>query len=381
MLTYKCFFKIVKANISTFLLYSSIFIVMAVTTSMFASGQQGEFVRTSVNIGVVNRDADHQISQALISYLEELHTIVPMNDDIDVLTDKIFFNRIRYALIIDENFGVGFTANDTSGLWHITTPQNAAINILVGRQIDVFLQTIKGYLAAGFDYDQAIYLTKQDHKHTVTVLSSEENTFLSRYFSSLIFITFTIVVMSLSLTLMAFKEKDLANRLEVSPTTPRIRIIWFTLAGGSLAYGLWALMMIPAYFLHHESLFSFRGALHMLNSFVLVTVCVCIAILLTQVAKNEDVVVRITTLIGVLASITGGPFVNLEDLNITAQVASRFTPSFWHNYSTQVLYGSFLGAEVNMADFWMGIGIQLGFAAALFAVALLLGREKKQAQA
>ena len=380
MLTYKCFFKIVKAHFATFLLYSSIFIVMAVVSGFIVSGQQGEFERTSVNIGVVNRDAGHQISEALISHLEELHTIVPMNDNLDLLKDEIFFNRIRYALIIDENFGAGFAANNTGELWHITAPQNVGINILVGRQIDVFLQTIKGYLAAGFDYDQAIYLTSQDLTHTATVISTEEATFVSRYFSSLIFICFTFVIMVLGLTLMVFKEKDIANRIEVSPTPRKTRILWLVLSGGSLAYGIWALMMIPAYFLHHESLFTFRGALHMLNSFVLVTMCACIAILLTEVAKSEFSVVRIVTVLGIIAAFTGSPFMP-EDAGIVVETFSRFTPSYWHANSNQVLYSSFLGAQVNMTDFWTGIVIQLGFAVAAFAVALVVGREKKQGQA
>ena len=366
---------------STFLLYSSIFIVMAVVAGMFAGGQQGEFVRASFNIGVVNRDGAHQISQALISYLEGLHTVIPMDDDVNILKDEIFFNRIFYALIIDENFGADLAAGNTGELWHITTPQNIGINALVGRQIDSFVHTIRGYLAAGFDYDQAIYLSKQDHVNTVTVLTSEENFFISMYFSSLTFITFTLVVMSLSLTLMVFKEKDLASRLEVSPTPNKTRIFWFTLSGGSLAYGMWALMMIPAHFLHHESLFSVRGAMHMLNTFVLVTVCIGIAILLTEVAKNEDIVVRITTMIGVIASVTGGPFVDLEELAAPIRAIARFTPSFWNAQGNQLLFGSFLGTDVNMTDFWMSICIQLGFAAAFFAVALVIGREKKQAQA
>ena len=381
MLTYKCFFKIVKAHINTFLLYSSIFIVMAVVGGLFAGGQQGELVRTSINLGVVNRDVGHPVSQALISYLENSHNIVPLYDDVNSLTDSVFFFHVAYALIIEENFGENFAANNTGVLRHLTTPELVGINVLIGRQIDGFLQTIQGYLAAGFDYNQAIYLSKLDHENTVTVISSEEGGFLSLYFSSLTFITFTLVILSLSLTIMVFKEKDLANRLEVSPTPRKTRILWFTASGASLAYGMWALMLIPAHFLHHESLLSARGMLHMLNSFVLVTVCISIAILLTESTKNADVVVRVTTVLGIIASVTGGPFVNVETLHPVIQVVSRFFPAFWNAQGNGILFSDFVGTEVNMADFWMGIGVQIAFAAALFAVALVIGREKKQAEA
>ena len=379
MLMYKCFFRIVRAHISTFLLYSAIFLIMGGTAAMLAGGQHGEFVRTSVNIGVVNRDNDHQITQALLSYLEGLHTIIPMDYELNALTDEVFFHRIRYALIIEENFGNDFTENNLGALWHINSPQNVAINNLIGRQIDSFLQTIQGYLTAGFGYDQAINLAKQDHEHKVTVLSSEGASFISRYFSSLIFMNFSFVIMVLGVTLIAFKEKDLANRHDVSPMTPRSRTIWLALAGGSFAYGLWILMMIPAFFLHHESLFTMRGALHMLNSFALVTLCACIAVLLAQVTKDVVVIMRIIVVFGLIATFTGSPFAPLDQVHVEVQAIARLTPSYWHAFSSQVLYGSFLGADVNMSDFWMGVSIQLGFAVAIFAISMVIGREKKQA--
>ena len=380
MLTYKCFFKIVKANMTTFLLYSSIFIVMSVVAGMFAGGQQGEYIRWSGNIGVINRDS-HPVSYALIYQLGRQHNIILMEDDIEKLTDEIFFDRVRYAFVINENFGARLAAGYMEELNFITTPQNVGFDIIAGRQINTFLRVLKGYMAAGFDYSQAIALTAQTLENEVTVIQSDEIRFISRYFGSLTFISFTLVIMSLSLTMMVFKDKNLASRLYVSPNSKRTKILWFTLSGGSLAYGMWALMLLPAIFLHHEPLLSAGGALHMLNSFVLVTVCIAIAILLTETAKNEDVIVRVTTVIGIIASMTGGPFVNVEDTNIVVQTFARFTPSFWNAQNNDLLYGAFLGTDVNMADFWMNIVIQICFAAAFFAVALVIGREKTLAEA
>ena len=380
MLTYKCFFKIVKAHMTTFLLYSSIFIVMAVVAGMFAGGQQGEFVRASVNIGVINRDS-HPISQALINHLAGQHNIIFMEDDVDKLTDELFFDRVRYAFIIDENFGAGLASGNTEQLYFITTPQNVGIDIIIGRQINTFVRTLKGYLAAGFDYSCAIVLTGQTLENEVTVIESDDIRFISRYFSSLTFISFTLIIMSLSLTMLVFKDKDLASRLDISPNPRRQKILWFTLAGGSLAYGMWVLMMLPAHFLHHESLFSARGSLHLLNSFVLVTVCIAIAILLTEVVRGEDKIVRITTVIGIIASMTGGPFVNLEETNVIVQTLARFTPSYWNAFNNNILYGAFLGTDINISDFWMGLGLQIGFAVVFFAAALITGRERTLAEA
>ena len=119
----------------------------------------------------------------------------------------------------------------------------------------------------------------------------------------------------------------------------------------------------------------------MLNSLVLAIVCVCIGVLLTRIVNSEEGLVRITTLIAILSGFSGGMFAPLEQMDYIVQTISRLTPSYWYGHSNMVLINDVIGQEVNMNDFWIGIGIQLCFAAALFAIALVLGREQKQAQA
>jgi len=304
-----------------------------------------------------------------------LHTLVPLEDEMTVLEDAVFFLQVRYVLIIEENFGTDFADNSDSKLWHITAPHNLNINIYIDRQIDTFLQTVMGYLAVGFDYNESIYLAQQDQLQLVTLLAPQEGTSISLVFSSLVFLFKSLIVMTLGFVLMVFREKDLASRLEVSPTPPRYRTFWLTLACGCTALGMWALVMVPAHFLHHESLFSTRGSLHMLNALVLAIVCVCIGVLLTRIVKGEEALVRITTLIALLSGFTSGGFMPIEQMNELLQMAARFTPGYWYGHSNLVLINDVIGREASISDFWVGIVIQLCFAAALLAIALAVGHE------
>ena len=376
MQTFRCFFKIIKANIKTMIMYTGLFIMLTLLLGVFFGGGFISFERASVNIGVVNRD-NHPISEGLLDYLETLHTLVPMDDEMIVLEDAVFHMQVQYALIIDENFGAEFANNGGSGLWYISAPTNLNLSIIIRRQIDTFLQTVMGYMVAGFDYSEAIDLAQQDQLQVVTLLSPNEGTQISLYFNSLVYLFKSLIVMTLGFVLMVFRERDLASRIEVSPTTPKHRTFWLTLACLSTAFGMWVLVMIPAQFLHHDSLFSTRGSLHVLNSLVLAIVCVCIGVLVTRVAKNEEALIRITTLIAMLSGFTGGAFMPIDQMNDVLLTASRFTPAFWYGQSNQILLNDVIGLEVNMSEFWVGIGIQLCFAAALFAIALVIGREKQ----
>jgi ABC-type multidrug transport system permease subunit len=78
-----------------------------------------------------------------------------------------------------------------------------------------------------------------------------------------------------------------------------------------------------------------------------------------------------------LSGFTGGAFMQVDQMNEVLQTISRFVPAYWYGQSNLILLLDFMGFEVNMSEFWLGIGIQLCFAAALFAVALVIGREKE----
>ena len=377
MQTFKCFFKVVYANMAQTLIFASIFIVIAVLMGAFGGGQDSMFERTSADIGIVNRDS-HPISLGLLEYLETLHTLVPMEDDMLALEDAIFFEQVRYVLIIDEGFGAKFAAGEESFLWNIAAPHNSAVSVFIERQIDVYLQTIQGYLAARFTYEQANYLAQHDLRQEVNILSPMGNLIPSRYFDVMVFIMISLIVISLAPSLTVFKKEDLARRLEVSPEAARTRTVALTSGCICLTLIIWILVMIPAYFLHHESLFSLRGWLHMLNIFVLAFICVGIAVLLVQLTDNINAILGATTLLGVSLGFTSGAFVPIEFMSEQMRIISQFTPSFWYGQNNQLLIRALMEPSINMPEYWLGIGIQLGFAAALLAIALILGGEREK---
>ena len=380
MLTYKCFFKIIRANFSTLVMYTGIFIGMTLLMGVFFGGGIMRFERVSVNIGVVSADS-HPISQGLLNYLETMHTLVPLEDDMTALEDAVFFAQVRYVLIVEENFGAEFAdsgGGSGRGLRHINAPHNLDLTIYINRQIDSFLQTLSAYLAAGFDYKEAIGLAQQDQLNIAELRHPDEGTAISLYFNSLVYLFNSLIVMTMGFVLLVFREKDLASRLEASPASPKYRTFWLSLACGTTAVAIWALTMIPAHFLHHESLLSLRGLLHMLNALVLVIVCVCIGVLLTRVRNNADGLARIATLNALIAGFTSGMFMPIYSMDDTIRMISRFTPAYWYGNNSRMLIDAVIGQQLYMSEFWLGIGIQLCFAAAFFAMALVIGREKSR---
>ena len=376
MQTFKCFFKVVYANLTQTIVITGIFVVMAVLMGLFGGGQDSIFERTSANIGIVNRDR-HPISLGLLEYLETLHRLVPMEDDMLALEDAIFFEQVRYVLIIDEGFGANFASGDESFLWNIAAPHNNAVSVFIERQIDVYMQTIRGYLAARFTYEQAAYLTRHDLRQEVNIISAMGNLIPSRYFDAMVFIMLSMIVSSLAPALIVFKKADISRRLEASPEAPHSRTAALTLGSICLALIVWVMIMIPAHFLHHESLLSLRGGLHMLNSFVLASMCVAAAVLIVQLTDNMNVVIGATIMLSVTLGFASGAFVPIAIMSEQMLTIVQFTPAFWYGQNNLLLIEALLG-PIYMPDFWLGIGIQMGFTAALFAITLVLGSEREK---
>ena len=105
MKVYKGYLIAIKRNISTIILYCTIFLGVAVSmVYIVRSGENsGDYSQRRLSIGVVDRD-NSMWSQALEDYLEKYHDVTVMEDDMDKLAEGVYTTEILYAVIIPEDF-------------------------------------------------------------------------------------------------------------------------------------------------------------------------------------------------------------------------------------------------------------------------------------
>jgi len=378
MKTFSVFFKILKARGSALVIYLIVFGAIALVMGGTGGGAQGEFAATSLNVGVVNRD-NHPISAALVDYLHELHNVSYLQDSYILIEDEVFFERVHFALIIDDGFGIAAsTGTDAELLRYLVAPDTTAAEIFITRQVDAFLQNLSAYMAAGFSYDDALPLVVQDMQERVHVSVMEGSLQISFFFNMTVFIITALVITVLAPTLVIFKEKERFNRLAISATSRRKRTAWLIAASLVSVVAVWAGVMLIANFFHHESLLSFRGSLQLLNAFIFAMVIAGFAVFLSALTRNQEAIEGATTLTSVLLSFTGGAFVPVAVFSDTMRTIAQFSPSFWFNHANQVIYDSIFTGVLDNNQLMWGLGIQLAFALAFFSLALVVGKDKAE---
>ena len=377
MQTLKYFFTVLKKNAISPLIFLGIFIGLTVVFSEFGGGPMDDFNVQSFNISVVNRD-NHPVSQGLQDVLGELHTLVHVEDDTAAMQEALFFQDALYILIIDEGFGAAFYANPTDPtvtLANMQTPNAAILEQFVGGQIDSYLIALRAFLTADFELDRAITLAATQHEADIRILNPDLIVTGSPfYFQFLPFAFLNVVILSLGTVLIVYKREVLVRRMDISPTPSTSIKLRIMLGCVVCALALWAAFMVGGHMLGTEPLYSEVGLMRVANTLALLAFCVSLAFLIGQFVTKTVTLTGIVQVVGLGLCFASGVFVPQQFLGEGVLNIARFTPTYWHVRFNDSL--NMLGTP-DTSVFLQSIGIQLGFAVAIFAVALALGREKR----
>ena len=378
MLNLKHFLKILNYHKSSIIVFVALFAGFNIFFAETGGDMMDAFSPASVDIGIINRD-NHPISDGLVDYMDTLHNIVPIEDDIDAMKDALFFWDAWYILIIDQGFGESFEQNPgEANLQNMKTP-GSTVGFFLDNQIENYLVTLHAYLTAGFEMDRAITLAGRHEEINVRVLHRDINYGSSFYFQFLPFAFMSVMVLSISTVLMVYKKEDLAKRMEISATPALKRKTQLMMGCAVCSIAIWLVFMVGAHLFSPQPLTSTVGSLRVLNSLVFAAVCVSIAFLIGQLVKKTIVLIAIVQILGLGLSFISGVFMPQAFMAEGVLAIARFTPTYWYVRVNDVLSAVSPTIAVDTGAYLQGLGIQLGFAIALFAVALALGREKRAA--
>ena len=381
MPVFNCFFKIINKNKISILIYVVIFIgLFIIISSTSNSNTDLSYSDTGVPMAVIDRD-ESALSKALTGYLGDRQELVDLADDTEALQDALFFRDVEYILIIPDGFEDAFInmENDVT-LENVKLPE-ATSGIYIDTQIDRYLATIRTYLNAEFELTDALAKTKNDLTLTTTVELSnkaqEDVSTLPYYFQFLPYILISLIISALVPVLMVFNQRDISKRTEASSLTLKGRNIQIALGCILPSLLLWGILMIAVVIINGSEVFTPTSALRILNSLVLLMVSVGIAFLLGQFLKSSESLNLMNNLISLGMAFLCGVFVPQELLGAGVLSIARFLPVYWYIRNNNLLTNMTHWSMTNAKPYFEGLLLQIGFAVALFAVALVVRRQKK----
>lgn len=384
MQVFKTFAKVAKKKFPNTITYFIVFFVLIIAMSFQAdSSSSNQFCVSSVDICLIDEDQS-MASQALCDYLGSIHHRVTLDSyDRESLQDNLYYYQIGYIVKIPSGFEERLRSGDYKNLIETSKRHDSASGYFVDCQIDAYLNSVAAYLANGFSLQDALADTNQSLERVPQVRSirfadaaKSSGTLMYYFFQYLPYVALMILMCGLSPVLMTFHEKKIDARIHCSALA-NIRISsQLGLACFAYVFFIWIVFLVVAFALTGPSqFFSAAGLMCILNSGVFMLIATAIALLLGSFNLDMNIVNMVSNILSLGMSFLCGIFVPQSILGDKVLAIGRFLPAYW-NVRVINMLSPFSDDTLSMPTYWMCIGIQLLFFAALFSVYLAVEHRK-----
>lgn len=381
MQIFKAFFKTVRKQSMSILIYFGIFLLLTIMiTSSGASQQAKTYEVTKVKIAVFDRD-NSTLSKCLHDYIGRNNDIVDIKDSKESFADELYYENVQYVLIINEGFEKNLLGGKTEDIVE-NYQLNPSVNIFfMDSQINQFITTLRSFTTAGYSLGDTVKLSLDTaavstdvSMHQFSDESGKDGTYY--FFLYVPYILICMLTVGLGAILITFREENLNSRILCSSVSNTERNLAMTAGCFVFSISCWVAFILLAVFMYNDNLFSVTGALYVLNSFVFLLIAMSMTYLVSFYMHTSNTLNMASNVIGLGMSFLGGIFVPLEYMSGAVITVSKFLPTYWYVQASQIV-SEFTGADGQIEKYFNYIGIELGFAIAIFSAALVSSKLKK----
>lgn len=379
MKIFKLFYTLLYANRIAVVLGFALLMVISIPINLqFKNTLSTDFVIRKSKIAVFNQDAGNPISADLEDYLKETATVVPLENDSEVVADAFYNEKIHYALTIPAGFGQALLDGSAEYLPLEKTVidsqvDEAYVKVLLSSYL-TNLQLLSAGLTTPTDEAQIKFLLSQmeealDHEVELVPTQSKKDTkllafgsFYTHYASYILTMTF-ITVFGYVITSMRHPEIVKRDRMSQMPESRRLLEILLGCLSFSLIY--WLFLMLAATILFGpETLFSQNGVLIILSSFIAMFGTQAMAYFIVTAAPNRGAISFLSTFISLFVAFASGLFAPREFIAQPMQSLASLATPIWQVKADELILGSNHLTAENWQQIlsYFGIQLLLGFA-------------------
>jgi ABC-2 type transport system permease protein len=382
MQVYKCFLKIVRQNMFLIVMYLAIFIVLVVALSTVGQDQEVKnFSDTKVNLAVIDNDGS-ETSTVLVGLLGERHTLVNLENDNQTLQDALYNRDVEYILFIPEGYEQALVSQETPPKLENAQVPNSYTGAYVDNLVEQFVSTEQVYIDAGFDVQDAISSTLSDMEIqadvTMTHVESQAAPNVYYFYKYFCYSIMLMLIFGLCPVLMVFGKRDLKMRMESSALTQTKKNTQLILGMATFSAVCFAVIIAIGFIMYGVDMFSAGALVCFVNALCFLGVSAAMAYLIGQLASSPNLLSALANVVVMAMCFLGGVFVPLEFMGETMQNIARFLPTYWYVNVTDMTIGKSTFTSQAMTEIAESMGIQILFAVAFLAAALVVSRQRKK---
>jgi ABC-2 type transport system permease protein len=381
MTVFKGYMKITKRLFGMILMYMAIF--TGVTIAMQSAARKTEvnnYSAEQLDIAVVDQDGG-ELAKGLVDFLEVNHHVEYMENNEGVMQEALYYETVDLIIRIPDGFEEK-CLQDGEPL-PVTTIPGTYNTIYVSQQINNFLNQIRTYEAAGYTVTEAVGKCQNQEESEVMLLSDSANKngmpaygYAMRYMP---YLFLTALCYVLGLILASFRNREVQNRMMASAVSLRRQNGESILAFLVVGMAMWLFAVISVVILNGKDFLTDPNVgYYLMNSLLLMLVCLAISFVLGLLVNDPKVVNNIVTPLSLGMCFLCGAFVEMSFLGENVLRVSRFLPVYWYEMVNETLSNSITMTDTIRMTIYKGFGIQLLFVAALIGMALAVSKLKQQ---
>ncbi len=387
MQVYKVVFKVIRKNLPMLMIYVAVFLFFALFLSNVNTNPLGEdFTDTKVNMVFINYDENSWLTAGLEDYLGKNASLILIPDENKKLQDALFFKEVEYILKVPEGFTEGFLAGKEKELAKSTAP-NSTSEIYMDSLINKYLNTMQVYLnyTDNLNPGELLNLVEQDlaQKTTVSMTTFAGKAEMTKsekcayYYNYLAYSLIATLTLGVGAVMVVFNNKDLRRRTLCSPL--KLRNLNFQLILGNLSYGLaaWLVMILASIIMYGGYMFSEKGLLFLLNSFVFTLAILSLSFLLANVINSLNAANAVANVIALGSSFISGVFVPQALLGKTVLSIASFTPTYWYVKSNNLIAGLVSFQMDSLSPILWNMLVVIGFAVGILLITFAVTKQKR----
>lgn len=382
MQVFKTFMKIVRANSVSAIIYAVVFMVLAIAMTN-SSSEIESYEDKQMCIGIIDND-DTPESRELAEFFSKTNKRIELDNSIDDILDAVYYTRADYVLIIKEGFAQKLADGNINDLFENYKLPSSYNGEFFDSKIENYIDSAKAFIAAGKTPSEALSAAGEAVSTKVDAqILSFENTGsadyskqFSVYYQYLVYIFISILVSTLCPVLLVMNKKEIKNRTICSSMTASSYSLQTALGAGVFVLGIW-LLFTAAGFMISGFAINRKVLIAMLNSFLFILSAAGITLIISSFDIGREAITLVTNVVGLGMSFLCGVFVPQEILSQGVLSAGKLLPGYWYVKANNMLAGT-NGEVFDLSEIFKCMMIEVLFAAALFAAAMLLLRSRRR---
>ena len=339
MTVFKTFFRIVNKLKPTIILYTALLIIFG-AVNMKTSDNNINFVNSKLDILIINQDVNKGLTKNLIDYMKKNSNIMKVENNEEKINDSLFYREVSYVIYIPKDYRK-----------NVLLGKNPKLDIKKTDEYDAHLSEmmLKRYIKLQNIYnkeagseDELITLINDNINDDVNVkITSKVDTSktynIAYYFNFASYSILAIIIYIICLVLCSFKEESISKRINISSINYKSHNNKILLASIVFSSIVWLLFVIIGVIVVGDIMFSIRGLISIINSFIFTFCALTLSILISSITNNKNAISGIVNVIALGSAFLCGAFVPAEYLPSSVLNFAHILPAYYYINSNDLL--------------------------------------------